>query len=128
MQEIVRELSELEESLERLPADHAGEGPEVPGASSIDDSESRSITSDFLSNPDSDSVCYPTSLDSAMEDNNATSDKKEKLSKLKNVFKDQLKELSLDTVLLAGAQAASHMASSTPFTLGSGANIKVIIY
>jgi hypothetical protein len=126
VQEIVRELSELEESLERLPADHASEGPEVPGASSIDDSESRSITSDFLSNPDSDSVCYPTSLDSAMEDDNA-SDKKERLSKLKNVFKDQLKELSLDTVLLAGAQAASHMASSTPFTLGSGANIKVVI-
>ena len=126
VQEIVRELSELEESLERLPTDHASDGVEVLGASSFDDSESRSMTSDFVSNPDSENIYNPP-LDSGMVDvqDSAKGEKKEKLSKLKNVFKDHMKELSLDSVLLAGAQAAGHMG---PFSFGSGGNVKVINY
>ncbi len=117
----------MEENLERLPVDLASEGTEMLGASLFDESESHSVTSDFMSNPDSESVLN-TPQDSGMEDVEDTTktDKKEKLSKLKNVFKDQLKEFSLDTMLLAGAQAAGHMSFSGAFAFGSGGNVKVI--
>jgi hypothetical protein len=118
----------LEENLERLPIDLASEGNEILGASSFDDSESRSITSDFMSNPDSDSAINAP-LDSRLEDVEDTTetDKKDKRTKLKHVLKDQLKDLSFDTVLLAGVQAAAgHMSFSSSFAFGSSARVKVI--
>ena len=60
-----------------------------------------------------------------MEDVEEKSDKKPKLTKLKNVFKDQLKEISLDTVLLAGVQAAGNVSLPNAFAISGGVNIKV---
>ena len=123
-QGIVGELTELEENLERLPFDSTSKVSDIFETASFDDSESRSVTSDFTSNADSENVT-DSSFDAGMEDTNKT-DKKEKLTvKLKNAFKDQMKELSLDTVLLAGAHAANHMNMSNAFTFGTGGNIKV---
>lgn len=78
-----------------------------------------------MSNPDSEGARSTPVFDSGMEDVEEKSDKKPKLTKLKNVFKDQLKEISLDTVLLAGAQAAGNVSLPNAFALGGGTNIKV---
>lgn len=129
MQEIVRELTELEENLERVPYDPAtSEDSVVVGASSFDESESRSIASEVLSYPDSENMSN-TRLDSGMEDEDSMkTDKKEKLTNLKTVLKSQLKEFSLDSVLLAGANVAGQMSFPGSYAaFGSGANIKVSI-
>lgn len=60
-----------------------------------------------------------------MDDVEDKPDKIPKLVKLKTVFKDQLKDLSFDTMLLAGAQAAGNMSLPNAFALGSAGNIKV---
>lgn len=79
-----------------------------------------------MSNPGTENaVNFPlnSSMDD-LDDQNKT-DKNEKLTKLKGAFKDQIKDFSLDTMLLAGAQAAVGMSFSNTFAFGSG-NAKVI--
>ena len=112
--------------MEHLPVDLANEENESAGVLSLDDSESRSIASDFMSNPDSERAISTPPPDSLMEDMDDTSKayKKPKLAKLKNAFKDQINDLSFDQVLSAGVQAAANI---NTLTFGVGRNVKVHI-
>lgn len=113
LKEIVNELDELENCLESVSKDlKASDNSELQKSLLMDDSDTCSdfLTSDLVSNPDSESF-FNVAADSGVEDIDETpkTEKKEKLKRLKNVFQDQLKDLSLDTMLLAGAQAASQI-------------------
>ena len=125
-QQVVRDLTDLENNLEKLPSSDENDVFESMPASSIDDSETRSFSSDFTSNTDLDSLI---TMDSGLENLDEAKDTEQKvrLSKLKNSLKDQLKEFSLDNMLLAGAQAASQLSFSNAFAFSgaAGGNVKV---
>ena len=64
--------------------------------------------------------------DSGVEDIEEASkpEKNEKLRRLKHMFQDQFKDLSLDTMILAGAQAANQMNMSNPMIFSPASNVK----
>ena len=121
LQEMVHELDKLEQSLEGISEDTTTAGDSgLPKSLLVAESDTCSLTSDLVSNPDAD-----VGGDSGVEDIDeaAKPEKNEKLRRLKHMFQDQFKDLSLDTMILAGAQAASQVNMSNPMIFSPASNM-----